>query len=373
MTKKRICLNMIVKNETPVLGRLFASIKDIISYYVIVDTGSTDGTPEFIKAWMEKAGIPGEVHIHEWANFGFNRNQSLQYAYRSGKADWVLIIDADEELACSDPQFYRKLQPGISYRLEKHHGILRYSLSNLIDISQTRWQWQGVVHEYLLAEGSPSIESLSDAWIIFHEGEGVRSRGVSAEEKFLKDARLLETELKKNPEDCRSRFYLAQSYRDAKQYQKAYANYLRRAEMPGWVEENFVAQYQAGKLAVIMNKPYGEIVSQLLKAYEMRPSRGAEPLHELAAYCRNQGWYAQAYLFAKAGSEIPFPSDILFVEKEVYQWRIFDELAVASYWTGRYQESREACETALQFSLAAGDAERIRKNIQFALQKLAEC
>ena len=29
-------LNMIVKNETPVLGRLFNSVKDIISYYVIV-------------------------------------------------------------------------------------------------------------------------------------------------------------------------------------------------------------------------------------------------------------------------------------------------------------------------------------------------
>lgn len=52
----RICLNMIVKNETPVLGRLFASVKDIISYYVIVDTGSTDGTPDFIKnGWTKLA------------------------------------------------------------------------------------------------------------------------------------------------------------------------------------------------------------------------------------------------------------------------------------------------------------------------------
>ena len=52
----RICLNMIVKNETPVLGRLFASVKDIISNYVIVDTGSTDGTPDFIKnGWTKLA------------------------------------------------------------------------------------------------------------------------------------------------------------------------------------------------------------------------------------------------------------------------------------------------------------------------------
>jgi glycosyltransferase involved in cell wall biosynthesis len=93
---KRICLNMIVKNETPVLGRLFASVKDIISYYLIVDTGSTDGTPQFIKEWMDKAGIPGEVHLEPWVNFGHNRNQALEYAYQSKQADWVLLIDADE-------------------------------------------------------------------------------------------------------------------------------------------------------------------------------------------------------------------------------------------------------------------------------------
>ncbi len=229
------------------------------------------------------------------------------------------------------------------------------------------------MHEYLHnVDGSAVIAPLFTAWIIFHEGEGVRSRGVSTEEKFLKDARLFEAELKKHPDDCRSRFYLAQSYRDARQHHKAYANYLRRAEMPGWIEENFVAQYQAGKLAVVLKKPYGEIAAQLLKAYEMRPGRGAEPLHELAAYCRNQGWYAQAYLFAKMGSQVPFPSDILFVENEIYHGRIFDELAVAAYWTGRYQESRDACEKALQSPLAAGHVERIRKNLEFALQKLAE-
>ena len=37
-----ICLNMIVRNETGVLGRCFASLKDFIDYYVIVDTGSIE-------------------------------------------------------------------------------------------------------------------------------------------------------------------------------------------------------------------------------------------------------------------------------------------------------------------------------------------
>ena len=148
-SSNRICLNIIVKNETPVLGRLFASVQHIISYYVIVDTGSTDGTPEFIKEWMDNAGIAGEVHHHNWVNFGYNRNQALEHAYESDQADWLLIIDADEELVCSDPLFYKKLQPNISYSLEKHHNELRYRLLNLVNIRTARWRWHGVVHEYL--------------------------------------------------------------------------------------------------------------------------------------------------------------------------------------------------------------------------------
>ena len=50
--KNTICLNMIVKNETKNIKRLFKSLYDEIDYYVIHDTGSTDGTPEFIKKMM---------------------------------------------------------------------------------------------------------------------------------------------------------------------------------------------------------------------------------------------------------------------------------------------------------------------------------
>ncbi|MGZ8195636.1 MAG: glycosyltransferase family 2 protein [Methylosarcina sp.] len=371
MQASRICLNMIVKNETPVLGRLFASIKDIISYYVIVDTGSTDGTPEFIGRWMNEAGIPGEVHNHQWVNFGHNRNQALDYAYRCGQADWVLLIDADEELVYSDPMFYRNLEPGMTYTLEKNYGELSYTVTNLIDIRETRWQWQGVVHEYLHhLSGKGEKKHLPEVRILVRAGEGARSRGISAEEKFLKDARLLEAELKNHPDDCRSRFYLAQSYNDAGYLQEAYKNYLIRSAMPGWDEETFVAQYRAGKLSIRLDKPFSEVLATLLKAFEMRPSRGAEPLHELAFHCRNKGWFWQAYMFAKTGAEIAYPTDILFVEKEIYQWRIHDELAVAAYWTGHYEESMRASEKILQLPLNLEDLERIRKNLNFALQKI---
>mgnify|MGYP000265124153 CR=1 FL=1 len=44
--------------------------------------------------------IPGELHETEWVNFQYNRNYALGLAKE--KADYLLFIDADEELLYSE-------------------------------------------------------------------------------------------------------------------------------------------------------------------------------------------------------------------------------------------------------------------------------
>src|SRR5690606_23860934 len=138
-----ICLNMIVKNETSVLPRLFRSLKDYIDYYVIVDTGSTDRTIALIAEEMARYNIDGEVHEREWVNFGVNRQQALELAVQAKRADWLLFIDADEELGVSDPHFYATLQKGVTYTLEKHHSGMRYAVPHLINVAEAQWKWEG--------------------------------------------------------------------------------------------------------------------------------------------------------------------------------------------------------------------------------------
>jgi hypothetical protein len=48
-TTPRACLAMIMKNEGPILPRLFESIKGFVSEYCVMDTGSTDDTVEVLK------------------------------------------------------------------------------------------------------------------------------------------------------------------------------------------------------------------------------------------------------------------------------------------------------------------------------------
>jgi glycosyltransferase involved in cell wall biosynthesis len=70
-----ICLTMIVKNESKVIRRCIDSVKDYINYWVIVDTGSTDGTQDLVKEIMDEYGIPGELHERPWVDFGHNRTR----------------------------------------------------------------------------------------------------------------------------------------------------------------------------------------------------------------------------------------------------------------------------------------------------------
>src|SRR3972149_8399584 len=84
--KQTVCLNMIVKNESKVIERCLKSVKPLIDYWVIVDTGSTDKTRQIISKFM--SAIPGELHERPWVDFAHNRNEALHLA--KGRGDYIL-------------------------------------------------------------------------------------------------------------------------------------------------------------------------------------------------------------------------------------------------------------------------------------------
>ena len=82
-------LSMIVKNEALTLGQCLQSVSGVVSQIVIADTGSTDNTPDIARNFGATViSVPWENH------FANARNAALQ----SMQTDWVLVLDADEEL-----------------------------------------------------------------------------------------------------------------------------------------------------------------------------------------------------------------------------------------------------------------------------------
>jgi tetratricopeptide (TPR) repeat protein len=244
-----------------------------------------------------------------------------------------------------------------------------------VNVRASRYRWEGVAHNYLVTlEGPKKRQLRRDVWIVYHLGEGAKSRCISQEEKYLRDAKLFEEDLAKNPGNARSQFYLAQSYRDAGHREKAYAEYKKRVKMTGWVEETYVAELEAARLAIVLDKPEEIVVTDYLEAFNMRPTR-AEPMHDLARYFRLKKEYGKAYVFARTGVEIERPDDQLYVAQHVYDWRMLDELGVTAYWVGDYISAREAGETILRrveggMSVPPDELARIRENLAHAMKKL---
>ena len=91
-----VTLCMIVNDETHIIKECLESMLPYIDRYDITDTGSTDGTPELIKEFMDEHGVPGEVYLSDWKGFGKSRSESLINA--EGKATYAWMIDADDKI-----------------------------------------------------------------------------------------------------------------------------------------------------------------------------------------------------------------------------------------------------------------------------------
>lgn len=350
-----ICLNMIVKDEAPVIRRCLESARPFVDRWVIVDTGSSDATREIVRETLRD--LPGTLHERPWRNFGENRTEALRLAER--EADYLLFIDADEMLRAPAPFAWPALTADACF-LPVEYGDCVYSRCALVS-TRLEWRWIGVLHEYL-ASNPEARKATLDEPHIFVSHDGARARDPQT---YLKDVAILEAALAADPHDTRNAFYLAQSYRDAGMLEKSMAAYLHRAGMGGWEEERWFSLYQVARILERLGKEPAAIVEAYLTAYEKRPSR-AEPLYHLARFHRERGQYARALLFAQQGLAIPMPADMLFVERDVYRWRLLDEAGTAAYYVGAKAVGRRAIEQLLAPGVAPeNERARIAANLAF--------
>ena len=363
---------MIVKNEIKVLPRLFDSLINYIDTYLIVDTGSTDGTQEYIKNYMREKRIPGGLHERPWVNFGVNRQMALELAI--GTADYALIIDADEQLNVIDQKILIQLNKDC-YNITRKYSGINYELPALINISDNNsigWKWNAPVHNYLSAKKVLTSESIDpqSLHIISHPHEGAKSHGVSSKEKYLKDAGLLETELIRNPKDARSTFYLAQSYKDAEEIEPAIKNYKKRIELGGWTEEVFYSYYQLGLLHLYNLKDASKAEKYFLEAAKTNPDRYSEIAYHLARHHRIAGEYSKGLFWALSSL---FPNSLtlnstkmkqfLFAQSDIYHWRLKDEISLILYYTNRKDLSKVLMEELLA-EAPESQHERISNNLK---------
>lgn len=363
--RQKICLNMIVKNESKVIKRCLDSVKPAIDYWVILDTGSTDGTQAIIKEHLKD--IPGELHESPWKNFGESRTEAFELA--KGKGDYLLFIDADDVLEFENEPQFPKLHHDL-YNMWRGTAGFTYQRPQLVK-ADLPWKFVGVTHEYLDCAIPYTSEILTGVEYVSRDG-GHRS---SNPKKFIQNIKLLKEALKSDPNNSRHVFYLAESYRDAGEKGKALETYQKRIDMGGWEEEVFWSKLQLGHLLRWMGLPSTLSADCYMRAFNYRNHR-LEPLYYLAELYNHQKQYDQAYAVIKMKDSIvmPFQKDSLFNEDWIEDYGMLCQLSICSFYLEKYQESMDACNTLLANpNLPDHWRKQIERNRSFPLEKLQNC
>lgn len=325
----KICLNMIVKNESKIITRLLETVYPIIDTYCICDTGSDDNTIETIKAFFDSKNMTGKIVKEQFRDFGYNRNYA-KLECLDMDADYLLLLDADMKLEINIENiedFKRNLSNGAYYLYQGNRGFF-YKNVRIVENS-VDYAYQGVTHEFLQTPPHCKIGSI-DRDIIFIIDIG---DGGSKQDKFTRDIKLLKDGLKNEPDNVRYMFYLANSYLNMGQYHGAIETYKKRIQMGGWKEELWYSYYSIGK-AYMELEDMNKAVIYWMEAYQILPNR-IENLYEIVKYYRIRESYQLAYSFyemAEYQRENNFSIDHLFHDQSVYDYKLDYEFTILGYY-----------------------------------------
>ncbi len=331
----KLCLNMIVKNESRIITRLFDSVIDIIDRYLICDTGSTDNTVSIIQDYFHQRNIPGKVIIEPFRDFGYNRTFSL-LACKDDPADFILLLDADMILekgrdfdAVKFKQYLVNSNAAAFYIFQ---GTPTMSYKNVRIVRNrmgiTYW---GVTHE-VISTPDGSVYDNIDKNVLFINDVG---DGGAKADKYERDIRLLLKGLEDKPDNDRYTFYLANSYREFGDHGKAIETYKKRIKIGGWIEEIWQSHYNIGVCYMRMGES-DRAVAAWLDAYNCFPAR-LENIYEIIKHYRIQCNHVLVHAFYKMvqtqlNKTRGKPLDHLFVQNDVYDYKIDYEYSISGYY-----------------------------------------
>ncbi len=215
-SRPRVSLCMIAKNEEDCLAECLEAARDAADEIILVDTGSTDRTAKIAREYGAR------VYLKEWEDdFSAARNVSIYHA----SGDWILVLDADEVLgegsadlirqAVEDPEAVAYYLPITNLRKDKESFeclVLRLFRKT------PGVRFQGAIHEQVHPSLTPyaikhglSYKDLTDIRILH---KGYSEPVMEDKEKFERNERIFQKQLKDNPDDLYAWYKYAEHRRD---------------------------------------------------------------------------------------------------------------------------------------------------------------
>jgi tetratricopeptide (TPR) repeat protein len=354
-----ICLNMIVKNESNILYRLFDSVIKWIDCYCICDTGSTDDTVNKIAEYFESKKIPGKIVVEPFKDFSHNRNFSLQAC--NGMSDYVLLLDADMVFCPNENAFSKKMLTHDVYYIFQGSNDFYYKNLRIVK-NNGYYSYVGVTHEYVNFPQN-TVFATFEKNVVFIDDVG---DGGSKGNKYVRDVELLTRGIAENPKNDRYHFYLANTFKDMGKNNEAIEMYKRRIALGGWNQEIWQSYYKIGTCYKNLGK-MPEALDAWLMAYNILPNR-AENLYEIISYYRVNSKHKLGYIFyeiAKDAIENATDKDTyLFLENNIYTYKIDYEYTILAAYLG-IQDINDEIITILNNSTDTNINRNLLQNMKF--------
>ena len=323
-----ICLNMIVKNESKIITRLFNSVLSIIDCYCICDTGSTDNTVQIITEYFESKNIHGKVIKEPFKNFCYNRTFALKSCI--GMSDYVLLLDADMILEAKN---FNKNDLKNYDNFHILQGNDNFYYLNMRIIKNTGlYNYVGVTHEYLDIPSNSTSKILEKNQLFIRDvGDGGAKH-----DKFERDIRLLTQGIEDEPINARYHFYLGNSYHDLGRFSEAIEMYKKRIEFGGWREEVWYSYYRIG----LCYKHMGNLAESFFywtEGFQFYNER-LEGIYEMIKHYRNVSKHKLCSVFYESAKKILEQKhnreQYLFLQNDVYTHKLYYEYTIFACYLG---------------------------------------
>ena len=336
---------MIVKNEKHIIKETLDNLKKYInfSYWVISDTGSTDGTQEFIKEYFMEKNIPGELFRDEWQDFAYNRNKAIEYAFN--KSDYLFFFDADDlihgdfklpDTLCKD-----------AYQF-KFGENFSYDRICLINNRKKIGKYVGVLHElFNISNPDCSIEKIEGDYHFESRHLGDRSKNP---DKYKKDGEILEIAFNNEMTDLglkyRYAYYCGQSYQDGGITEKSIEWYKKFLELPADNQYKYCACINLGhNYKNINNNEQSIYYYGLAYKYDNTRIEGITFLMDYY-YCKDLHYIVNALWNKFKGYEILNPLDKIFLNSSRYQYFEWYNI-VSGYYSDDHDGAYKSCKTSV--------------------------
>lgn len=359
MSKYKVCVYAISKNEEKFVDRWYESVKDA-DEIVVLDTGSSDKTVEKLKSH----GVSVYTEVIEPWRFDVARNISLSKV--PNDIDICICIDIDEVLLPGWRDALEEVWTPDTTRLRYNYNWSLDEMDNpkvsfYTDKIHSRdgYVWTHPVHEVLTYQSGTEVYKTTDAITVNHYPDTTKSR-----EGYLS---LLELSVREDPEDDRNMHYLGREYMYRARWNDAIDTLIKHLSLKKavWRDERCASMRFIARCYKNL-KRYDEAKMWLEKAINEAPYL-RDPYVEMAILYYDLSDFNKVIKYCSKALKIKTHRKTYI--NEVFSWNetIYDLLSISYYNTKDFDKALENVKKAVEIN---GSDKRLSENLKIIEESL---